>query len=248
MKPSVNGKSFHDFYSFKKNLLSMHSGTRIPIWILAPSPSSNVTLGKSLNPSGPQFPLLENADLFLEKSTVLMEHLLYQPMCQGLPGGGWHPALVELAVVTVLGQFCNFGGTCAHFPGLGFYITDAFLASHAIFACLSLFHGFLTLCLQLSVNYLKWYWFGEKLPTSHSSLFLYVSHIWAPGGGGGVCVTLFPPLFVLESMPAFQVILPFLKILNVFSICACLKLTHTKWYFYHFNGVFLAAVVKAYYS
>lgn len=106
-----------------------------------------------------------------------------------VPGAGRHPALGELAVVTALGQFCNSGGTCAHFSGLGFSITDSFLASHAIFACLSLFSWiFNTLppaLSELSEIVLVW-----RKVANLPLIPVPVCHIWAPWGD----VTLFFPL------------------------------------------------------
>lgn len=55
-----------------------------------------MTLGKSLNPSGPQFPLLENGGSFLEWSPVLIEHLQRADR---------HPALGERVVVAMLVAF-----------------------------------------------------------------------------------------------------------------------------------------------
>ena len=51
------------------------------IWLLAPLPTSSVTLGKALNPPGPQFPVLENGGSSLESSTMLIEHLLFGSTC-----------------------------------------------------------------------------------------------------------------------------------------------------------------------
>lgn len=71
MKPLISAQSFNDFYAFKKKKLSVHSSTRTSLfesWLCHPPA---VTLGKSLNRSGPWFPLLENVGLFLEESTAL---------------------------------------------------------------------------------------------------------------------------------------------------------------------------------
>lgn len=140
------------------------------------------------------------------------------------------PASEEVPVVTALGQFCSSGGTCAHLSGLG----DSLSAPRASFACSSLFAWtFFTLGLQRSVDYLNSCCFGEKLPISPSPLLL-LSHL---GTWGGNMAAFFPPfldVFVLENRSASRVILPFLKILSVFSACACLKLSCTKWYFYRF--------------
>lgn len=169
-------------------------------------------LGKTLNLSGPQF-LLENGHSFPECSTVLIEHLLCADR---------HPALGS----SLLSQ--RWWHSCLFF-WFGFPLTDSFAAPHASSASLSLHHyfqGSLTLCLQLSVNYLKASWSGGKFGS------LYVT-----SGSPGVMWHLPPPflyLSVLGNLSAFQVILPFLKIFSVLSACACPKLTHTKWYFYHF--------------
>lgn len=87
------------------------------------------------------------------------------------------------------------------------------------------FHGFLNhfslAFSELSEIILVW---GKVV--NLSLILVPVCHIGAPRGD----VMLFSPfyLFVLENMSAFQVILPFLKISNVFSTSACLKLTQTR--------------------
>lgn len=130
-KPLISVKSFNDSHSFKNNLLSVHSRTRtsrFESWFHPPIHC--VALGKPLNPSGPQFSLLGNVGLFLGWSTVWIKHLL----CAGALA-----ALVALVLIFLVWVSLSL----IHFQPL----VPALPACHC-------FHGFLTLCLQLSVNYL----------------------------------------------------------------------------------------------
>ena len=155
-------------------------------------------LGKTLNLSGPQF-LLENGHSFPECSTVLIEHLLCADR---------HPALGS----SLLSQ--RWWHSCLFF-WFGFPLTDSFAAPHASSASLSLHHyfqGSLTLCLQLSVNYLKASWSGGKFGS------LYVT-----SGSPGVMWHLPPPfpLFVcLRKFVCFPSHFAFSENLQcAFSLC-----------------------------
>lgn len=126
----------------------------------------------------------------------------------------------------MLRQFCSSGSVCAHFQFGGFSFTDSFSAPHASFACASsfswLFNHLSLAFSELSEIILVW----GKVVNLSLILVTRMSHRSTPGQ----CDAFFSPfhVFVLENVSAFQVILPFLKILNVFSISSCLKLTQTR--------------------
>lgn len=175
-----------------------------------------MTLGKSFNFSGPRFPLLENWGF---TPCVLLGYY-YVP---GLvPGSGQYLALWELAVVITLGQFYSSGGICVLSSGLGVSIPASFSVPCASFAWWSLLSWIFNILSpglsELSENLLVW-----RRVANFFLIPVPVCHIW------GDVTLFFPPFlcwFVLEIVSPFQVILPFLQILNVFAACA--YLTHTK--------------------
>lgn len=142
MKPLIS--PLNDFHSFKNNLLSVYSRTRtsrFESWFHHPS---TVTLGNSLNPSGPHFSLLGNVDII---SWVVHSVDKAPAMCWGLPPGSsllpqhWGTFAALMALLLIFLVWVSL--LLIHFQPL----MPALPACHC-------FHGFLTLCLQLSVTYL----------------------------------------------------------------------------------------------